>query len=104
MLPKKVFMAGTMQLRLCFNTEVMVGNPGTKNFKKSLNANQHPEGYWEYPSNFHGKFDDKTSERVYATTLCALMLTVYYRYLPSTKSVPQKKKVVEVEEELNLIE
>ena len=23
--------------------------------------------------------------KVYATTLCALMLTVYYRYLPSSK-------------------
>ena len=56
-----------------------------KKFQKEVGNNQNPEGYWDYPGDFHGKFKSKTGERVYATTLCALMLTVYYRYLPSTK-------------------
>ena len=49
-------------------------------------------------------------ERVYATTLAALMLTVYYRYLPSSKDVnilskKKSEKSAPVEEEgLNLID
>ena len=54
-----------------------------KVFEKELIENRNPEGYWEYPGSWHGETNDKTTDRVYATTLCALMLTVYYRYLPS---------------------
>ena len=49
-------------------------------------------------------------KQVYSTAHCALMLTVYYRYLPSfklpkgnAKNAPEKKKVME-EEGLDLIE
>lgn len=81
-----------------------------KKFQKELTRNQHPEGFWEYPGVWHGRFDQPTPERIYCTTLCALMLTVYYRYLPSTKgAIGNKKKVTEKnnemeEEGINLIE
>ncbi|NQZ56713.1 MAG: hypothetical protein HRT88_04485 [Lentisphaeraceae bacterium] len=52
-------------------------------FQKELINNQAKAGYWEYPDGGHGSSaGDETSQRVYATTLCSLMLTVYYRYLP----------------------
>ncbi|MCM8532271.1 MAG: hypothetical protein NE330_14005 [Lentisphaeraceae bacterium] len=83
-----------------------------RKFQKELTANQNPEGFWEYPGVYHGGKGDVTTERVYATTLCALMLTVYYRYLPSTKGaignqgVKADKKAGEIEDEegLNLID
>ncbi|MCH2208820.1 MAG: hypothetical protein MK132_23570 [Lentisphaerales bacterium] len=82
-----------------------------KKFQKEVGNNQNPEGYWDYPGDFHGKFKSKTGERVYATTLCALMLTVYYRYLPSTKgaiggkpTAQKKDKPVMEEEGLDLID
>ena len=82
-----------------------------KKFQKELGNNQNPEGYWEYPGTFHGKFQTKTCERVYSTTLCALMLTVYYRYLPSSKGAiggkaakNQEKKPADNEEGLDLLE
>ncbi|MCH2206880.1 MAG: hypothetical protein MK132_13560 [Lentisphaerales bacterium] len=83
-----------------------------RKFQKILGDNQNPEGFWEYPGKYHEARGDITTERVYATTLCALMLTVYYRYLPSTKGAigdgkAAKKKSPEVvieEEGLNLIE
>ena len=59
-------------------------------FQKVLTNSQSPEGFWEYPGKWHGESSDLTTDRVYATTLCALMLTVYYRYLPSTKGVISK--------------
>ena len=80
-----------------------------KKFQVEVGNNQHPEGFWEYPGNWHGETKDATTDRVYATTLCALMLTVYYRYLPSTKgalgnkAAKQKKEPVE-EQGLDLLE
>ena len=80
-----------------------------KKFQKEIGDNQHNEGYWEYPGKFHGESGDATTDRVYATTLCALMLTVYYRYLPSTKgmaggqAMKDEKKPMK-EEGLDLIE
>ncbi|MCM8529603.1 MAG: hypothetical protein NE330_00460 [Lentisphaeraceae bacterium] len=54
--------------------------------------------------------DDLTG-KIYATTLASLMLTVYYRYLPSSKGAKggftpkNAKKKPEIEEEgLDLIE
>ena len=50
--------------------------------------NQHPDGYWLSPAT-KGIETDRNNMRdidnkVYSTTLCALQLTVYYRYLPSS--------------------
>ena len=81
-----------------------------RKFQKEIGDNQHQEGYWEYPGKYHGATNHATTDRVYATTLCALMLTVYYRYLPSTKGAiggkaakKEKKKPME-EEGLDLID
>lgn len=66
-----------------------------RKFQKTLTENQSKEGYWDYP-NIHrgvaGHFAGPLGERIYATTLCGLMLTVYYRYLPSNKSVSVAQK------------
>ncbi|NQZ59744.1 MAG: hypothetical protein HRT88_20015 [Lentisphaeraceae bacterium] len=58
--------------------------PWNRVFQKELINNQHKDGYWVYPGNGHeSSAGDETSQRIYATSLCSLMLTVYYRYLPS---------------------
>ena len=82
-------------------------NAWNSRFQKELNDNQHREGYWDAPSKKLSGLDSK----VYGTTLCALMLTVYYRYLPSSKGAmgakatkKKKKLAMEEEEGLNLIE
>ena len=73
-----------------YATQAMFQNGGAswktwnRKFQKELTDNQSKEGYWEYPGDFHGKMDTLT-RRIYATCLCALQLTVYYRYLPSSK-------------------
>ena len=78
-----------------------------KKFQKELNDNQHPEGYWEDPKTAKLTGLDN---KVYGTTLCALMLTVYYRYLPSSKGAlggktAKKEKAPVMEEEgLDLID
>jgi hypothetical protein len=71
-----------------------------KTFQKLLIENQHPDGYWLSPATridigreMMASIDDK----VYSTTLCALQLTVYYRYLPSSKTT-QKVQNTHVEE------
>ena len=80
-----------------------------RKFQKELTSNQNPEGYWDYPGKFHTKKVDATTTRVYATTLAALQLTVYYRYLPSSKEAigggdHKKNEAVMEEEALDLVE
>ena len=97
-----------------YATQAMFQKGGTmwkkwnRRFQKVLNNNQHHEGYWNYAGNFHKLGITPLDEKIYATTFCSLMLTVYYRYLPTTKGGlgdrnAKKVKLVE-EEELNLIE
>jgi hypothetical protein len=55
-----------------------------ENLKKELLAAQNSGGEWPLPggdASFRVK--DKTDLAVYGTSLCSLMLQVYYRYLPS---------------------
>ena len=70
-------------------TMFQVGGPMWKSwnrkFQKVLNDNQHREGYWPWPIKCHGVDGESLTGKIYATTLCALQLTVYYRYLPSGK-------------------
>ena len=76
-----------------------------------LVENQHKEGYWETPSAFEGdRFEmPGIDKKVYSTAKCALMLTVYYRYLPSfnlpkaNAAKEEKKKTVD-DIGLNLVE
>ena len=106
-----------------YATQTMFQHGGTywkswnRKFQKTLTENQSKEGYWDYP-NLHrgvaGHFSNVTGERIYATTLCGLMLTVYYRYLPSNKSVsvaqkdmkakPVEKEKMMEEEGIDLVE
>ena len=84
-----------------------------RKFQKEVGDNQHKEGYWQYPSRGYGVANqpDTLDSKIYATTLCALMLTVYYRYLPSTKGAigsgaakKEEKKPAMEEEGLDLID
>ena len=100
-----------------YATQVMFQRGGSSwkkwrpRFEKLLVDNQHKEGYWETPSAFEGdRFDmPGMDKKVYSTAKCALMLTVYYRYLPSfnlprrTAKKEEKPKTID-EEGLNLIE
>ena len=77
-----------------------------KQFQDVLTRNQNKEGFWDYPGEFDGPKDELTS-RIYATTLCAMQLTVYYRYLPSFKegqdfNIKGKKRAID--EGFDLIE
>ena len=86
-----------------------------RKFQRELTDNQHIEGYWQWPGGkFHGNMDDLTG-KIYATCLSALQLTVYYRYLPSSKDaigdkdLQEAKKIKEQnvimkEEEIDLVE
>ena len=52
-------------------------------FQEVLMKNQHPEGYWSHELAWGaGK---GMTQKAYQTSLSALMLTVYYRYLSSSK-------------------
>ena len=71
-------------------------------FQKMLYENQNPDGHWLNFSDGNVKFHAFTSmdNKVYSTALCGLMLTVYYRYLPTTKLLaPKKKKKVTADTE-----
>ena len=52
--------------------------------QKVLLTKQYKDGHWE-----QGDFDN--GSHVYTTTLCALMLEVYYRYLPSYAQRPKSE-------------
>ena len=90
--------------------------PWNRKFQKEISDAQHPEGYWVYPGDYHGgNVGDDITQKVYATTLCALMLTVYYRYLPSSKgaignkgmnnkAVKKEEKPAMEEEGIDLVE
>jgi hypothetical protein len=54
-------------------------------------------GYWKSPSS-----GEHTGGTVQDTCLCALMLEVYYRYLPSFKYVEEKETIVKEKEDTNI--
>ena len=57
-----------------------------------LQQHQNPAGYWEYPGHqFGAQLGDDLTQKVHATTMAVLMLSVYYRFLPSSKG--QDKRV-----------
>ena len=69
-------------------------NRWNKQMKRELAGNQRvgkktadgkATGYWEAP----GRWDKPEYDKWYNTTLCALSLQVYYRYLPTYK-MPKK--------------
>jgi hypothetical protein len=54
--------------------------------RDTLVKNQKPDGSWDAP----GKGEKNTHGLVYTTTLCCLMLEVYYRYLPIYQEMERK--------------
>ena len=90
-----------------YATQVMFQSGGknwkawNRKFQAVLNGNQNAEGYWDYTGLHTGVKDllgGELNERIYATTLCGLMLTVYYRYLPTNKSVSILTKIANKKE------
>ena len=59
-------------------------NAWRKKFEPMLRQHQNPEGYWLYPGGHHN-IGDELTDKVHATTFAILMLSVYYRFLPSSK-------------------
>ena len=58
-----------------------------------LTKNQKPDGHWECPPPAAGaKFEITKYDSYYSTTLCCLMLEVYYRFLPTYKVDLNEKK------------
>ena len=53
-----------------------------RKMQQTLVARQHADGHWE-----QGDYDN--GSQVYTTTLCTLMLEVYYRYLPTYAKRPE---------------
>ena len=112
--------AGFFLYWMYYATQVMFQRGGSDwkkwntKFQALLKKNQNPEGYWDSPAN--GIETDRAAmkdidNKVYSTTLCALQLTVYYRYLPSSisskdKSLnsrkPKKKAAPQGDEEVNI--
>jgi hypothetical protein len=91
--------AGFFLYWMYYATQVMFQRGGkdwkawNTKFQALLKKNQHPEGYWDSPAK--GIETDRASmkdidNKVYSTTLSALQLTVYYRYLPSSISSKDK--------------
>ena len=54
-------------------------------FQDSVVKNQSPDGSWtDWGRHGHGPDKDSVEGKVYTTTLCILMLEIYYRYLQNT--------------------
>ena len=54
------------------------------NLKKQLLKNQQKDGSWKMPNKDNSfTINNKDDLKIYSSSLCALMLQVYYRYLPS---------------------
>ncbi|MEN9358493.1 MAG: hypothetical protein RL095_28 [Verrucomicrobiota bacterium] len=69
-----------------------------KKFLPMLKTHQNPAGYWDYPGHqFGAQIGDELTQKVHATTMAVLMLSVYYRFLPSTKG--QDKRVAQARAE-----
>ena len=72
----------------CFNRGGDHWKVWNKRFEPVLLKNQKKDGHWTFrdgQKKGHVGGMEEIGTKVYATTLCALMLTVYYRYLPGNK-------------------
>jgi hypothetical protein len=56
------------------------------NFRDALIRKQSQDGHWDLPPQ-----SKETYGLAYSTSLCCLMLEVYYRYLPTYQSIEQKQ-------------
>lgn len=66
-------------------------NEWNQKFARELTRNQNEDGSWTAPS-MPGETGEKNHGPVYATTLAALTLQVYYRFLPSYKPIEEEQE------------
>ena len=61
-------------------------NRWNRTFQTLLYKNQHKDGYWQSfgSEKSHAGLPKEIDNKIYSTALAGLMLTVYYRYLPTT--------------------
>ena len=85
-------------------------NAGGKNWKtwstriqREFILNQNQEGYWQYPGDHHGKFDEFTA-KIYSTSLCTLILSTPFRYVPNSPLKPGKIITIKDENDTDIEE
>jgi hypothetical protein len=69
-----------------------------QDLRRELPASQKEDGHWEFPGEEHGS----GAGFAYSTTLAALSLQVYYRFLPTYKPIAVEKKTEEKSEEVSI--
>ncbi len=69
-----------------------------QDLRRELPASQKEDGHWEFPAEEHGS----GAGPAYSTTLAALSLQVYYRFLPTYKPIAVEKKTEEKTEEVSI--
>lgn len=77
-------------------------NTWNENLKKELLKLQNPDGSWPMPDGDNSfRLKNKTDLSIYSSSLCSLILQVYYRYLPSY-SVAESSKFDQSADNLDL--
>lgn len=74
-----------------------------KKFAPELVKNQDEEGFWQAPEETLGP-EAVTEGRLYDTTLCALTLQVYYRFLPTYSKIAVTPEVDETDDDDVVVE
>jgi len=73
-----------------------------ENLKKELLKEQNPDGSWQMPAGDNSfRLKNKTDLSIYSSSLCSLILQVYYRYLPSY-SIAESSKFDQSADNLDL--
>jgi len=74
------------QTQACFQGGGSYWEHWNNSFRDALIRKQAADGHWDYPPQSKEKYG-----LAYSTSLCCLMLEVYYRYLPTYQSIEQKQ-------------
>ena len=88
--PKADLYAWYYNTQACLMYGGAAWNKWNRMFQDEITQNQNPDGSWPpigNPKNPGGKLqvDDYDPGPIYRTTLCILMLEVYYRYIPTVR-------------------
>ena len=70
----------------CFQAQGSAWEWWNKRFQDQLLNKQNPDGSWPITGGKEPGVKNEAEAAVYRTTLCTLMLEVYYRYLPTSKA------------------
>jgi len=74
------------QTQACFQGGGSYWEHWNNNFRDALIRKQSSDGHWDFPPQSKENYG-----LAYSTSLCCLMLEVYYRYLPTYQSIEQKQ-------------